>query len=142
MNDCPISRIRGFLLDLKRKEPSKAKRIEIAEYLRDLDEIERTAPAGALERWKRIHGPNWTGTEREQRAIHLGITKGIVTREDTAMILSDANGVPASRATVRQFWKRLRASLEEAGATATVEDAGRDGVYRTHVLTFRTLGEV
>jgi hypothetical protein len=146
MSDSPVRRLRGRLLDLKRSEPDKARRIEIAECLADLDEIERKAPADDLERWREIHAPNWRGTEMQREILKLFLALGDdgVSRDDVAAIMGDEDSdrSSASIGKVRSALSRIRQSLKQAGSTATIEDAGRDGVYRTHDPMIQTFGEV
>jgi hypothetical protein len=146
MSDSPIRRLRGRLLDLKRSEPDKVRRIEIAECLADLDEIERKAPADDLERWREIHAPNWRGTEMQREILKLFLALGEegASREDIAAIMGDddSDRDSASIGKVRSALSRIRKSLEKSGASATITPAGHDGVYRTHETVIQTFGEV
>lgn len=146
MSDSIIQRLRERLLALKRSEDSRERRIEIAECLADLDEIERKAPADDLERWRAIHAPNWRGTEMQREILKLFLALGDegTSREDIAAIMGDddSDRDSASIGKVRSALSRIRKSLRQSGSTATIEDANRDGVYRTHDPMIQTFGEV
>jgi hypothetical protein len=98
--------------------------------------------AAAFEAWTVAHAPQWNGKPAEVQAIQLGLAQGHVDRDDLAAILSAEDGTPASYEAVRQFVTRLRLSLHRSGATASVKQATRSGVYRTHDPSIQTLGEV
>jgi len=144
--DSPLQRLRDRLLSMKRDEPSREKRIEIAECLADLDEIERHDRGSSFEEWCRVHAPNWKPTVDQREIIRVFLAKGSegATREDIATMLGDDDHdrSSASIGKVRSALSRLRKALEDSGSRATVKIAGRDGIYHTHDPTIQTLGEV
>lgn len=98
--------------------------------------------SSAFDAWKVEHAPRWNGRAAEVQTIQLGLAQGYVDRDDLAAILSAEDGTPASYEAVRQFVTRLRLSLHRSGATVSVKQATRSGVYRTHDPSIQTLGEV
>ena len=146
MTDSPLRRLRDRLLSLKRDEPSRERRVEIAECLADLDEIERQAPITAFDEWRRVHAPQWKYTVDQREILRIFLAKGAegATREDIAVILGDDDHdrSTASIGKVRSALSRLRRAWENAGSKATITIANRDGVYHTHDPSFQTLGEV
>ena len=144
--DDPLRRLRDRLLTGKRDEPDRGKRIEIAEALADLDEIERTAPATAVNEWCRVHAPNWEATPGQRKILKTFLELGPAgaTREEIAAILGDDDHgrSSASIGKVRSAITRLRQAWAESGSTATIPDAGHDGVYHTHDPVIQTLDEV
>jgi hypothetical protein len=146
MDDCPLRRLRVRLLALKRDEPDRGKRIEIAEALADLDEIERTTPATAVDEWCRVHAPNWEASKDQREILRTFLTLGPAgaSREEIAAILGDDDHgrSSASIGKVRSALSRLRRAWADSGSTATITIAGRDGVYHTHDPVIQALGEV
>ncbi len=141
-----IRRLRDRLLRLKRDEPNREKRIEIAECLADIDEIERQAPAEVIEEWCRRYAPEWEGTEDQRKILKVFLDLGSqgAAREDIASRLGDDDHdrSSASIGKVRSAVSRLRKALKDSGAMATITKAGRDGIYHTHATTIQTFGEV
>ncbi len=146
-SDCPRRRLRDRLLEWKRNEPDRDKRMLIAECLADLDEIERSTPATAVDEWLRQQAPALVPPSSERRnVINAFLTNGKsgVSREEIDAIISGDAMLEASGSIVRvrMFISRLRESLKKSNATATITKAGRDGIYHTAVTAIQTFRKV
>jgi len=146
-SDCPRRRLRDRLLEWKRKEPDRDKRMLIAECLADLDEIERSTPATAVDEWLRQQAPALVPPNSARRnvinAFLINGKSGVSREEIDAIISGDAMlESSGSIARVRMFIRRLRESLKKSNATATITNAGRDGIYHTAVTAIQTFRKV
>lgn len=146
-SDCPHRRLRDRLLEWKRKEPDRDKRMLIAECLGDLDLIERSSPLPAVDEWLRQHWPACGAQASDRRnvinAFLINGESGVSREEIDAIVSGDAMlEASGSIVRVRMFISRLRQSLKKSNATATITKAGRDGIYHTAVAAIQTFRKV
>lgn len=146
-SECPHRRMRDRLLEWKRKEPDRDKRMLIAECLADLDEIERSMPAAAVDEWLRQQSPALVAPSSARRNVlnaFLINGKSGVSREEIDAIISGDAMLEASGSIVRvrMFISRFRESLKKSNAAATITKAGRDGIYHTAVTAIQTFRKV
>jgi hypothetical protein len=139
MNDDLLQRVRNRLLAIREKGKDPILRAELAAAVGELDQFERLSPPAALDEWRRVHAKNWIGTSKQQTLLRLFLNQGEVHKDHIAAVLSDDRDNPVSDEAVRAAITRLRVSLEQAKATATVKPAGRDSIYRTHDPRIQTL---
>ena len=139
MSDCPVERARLRLLALKEKSGDPLLRAEIMKAVADLDEFRLSVTPDEFEKWRLTYAPKWNPSRRDTRVMRFWIAKGEADRDDLAALMSGDDDYPVSNDAVRAYISRLRGSLEQAKATATVRIAGKDGVYRTHDLMIQRL---